>query len=420
MHSPHPEEEKSPEKLSLALEPESAAVYCQYEAEFLNKGATKSAMSNHYIVLDIGGGTVDIATHSLAAGGIIELAPSAGNDWGGTRVNQAFEKFLAEFVSDHAFSRYLTTHNSEKYSKHKADLTDLLYSRFEAQKVLFGSEALADSFMIEFPRSFWKVYDEDIERGGRKGYPGVMLEDDGSVLRLKHERMAKFFQPAVDGINNLLEMHIREYDLSKTIDTMYMVGGFGGSSYLRKQIEKKLESIAPKWTTCVPRDPNLAVIYGATAFRCNPGIVQKRKADATYGLDCSIVFDASIHRRDYKFWNEDKREYYCDNLFMTFVERGDLIAHDEVYLTTYTNSKKDQRSMTLTLYSAPRRDVWYITEDEVYELGKIKIDMGGFGLGRDVEFILDFTHSELQLLARDKTSGNEVKLIADFLSSERE
>ena len=294
-------------------------------------------------------------------------------------------------------------------------MTNLLYNRFETQKMQFGSDSKAESFMIEFPRSFWKKYD-DIERGGRRGYTGVTLEDDGCVMRLTPERMAKFFQPAVDGINNLLESHIKQYDLSATIDTMYMVGGFGGSSYLRKQIERKLKSIAPNWTACVPRDPELAVIYGATAFRCNPSIVTKRKADATYGLDCSIVFDASIHRHDYKFWNEDKGKYYCDNLFMTFVERGDLIAHDEVYVTTYTNSKKDQRSMTLTLYSAPRRDVWYITEDEVYELGKIKIDMGGFGLGRDVELILDFTHSELQLLARDKTSDNEVKLIADFLS----
>ena len=76
--------------------------------------------------------------------------------------------------------------------------------------------------------------------------------------------------------------------------------------------------------------------------------------------------------------------------------------------------------MSFTLYSAPRRDVWYTTEDEVYVLGKLKIDMGGYGLDRDVEIILDVTHSELQLLARDKTSGNEVKLIADFLSSERD
>lgn len=93
--------------MSLALEPESAAVYCQYEAKRFKEGADKKFIpkSDHYIVLDIGGGTVDIATHSLAAGGIIELAPSAGNDWGGTRVNKEFEKFLAEFVGDHGFSR---------------------------------------------------------------------------------------------------------------------------------------------------------------------------------------------------------------------------------------------------------------------------------------------------------------------------
>ena len=397
-------------------------MYCQHEAKNARKGADKKFLpkSDHYLVLDIGGGTVDIATHSVAAGGIIELAPSAGNDWGGTRINKEFEKFLAEFIADPGYSHYLNKANNEKYVRHMAELTNLIYSQFEAQKLLFGSGAEADTYKIEFPRSFWKMYDDAIESGSKKGYSGITIEDDGGVMRISPDRMAKFFRPAVDGINNLLETHIKTNNLSKVIDTVYMVGGFGGCAYLRQEIEKKLRKFVPNWTACVPCHPNLAVIYGATAFRCNPGIVTKRKADATYGMGCAIVYDASIHRRDYKYWNEDKENYYCSNLFMAFIERGDLIAYDDVYCTTYTTSKKDQQSMSFTLYSAPRRDVWYTTEDEVYVLGKLKIDMGGYGLDRDVEIILDVTHSELQLLARDKTSGNEVKLIADFLSSERD
>lgn len=392
-----------------------------HEAQAARKGADKRFLpkSNHYLVLDIGGGTVDIATHSMAGGGVEELAPSAGNDWGGTRVNQEYEKFLEEFVSDPGFSRYLNRSNSVKYARHKADLTHLVYTLFEGQKTLFGSDIGADNFAIEFPRTFWRMYEDDIIAGGAR-YSGIQVEDDGSLMRITPDRMARFFKPAIDGINHLLESHVKRNNLSSVLDTVYLVGGFGGCIYLRKQIENKLKTLAPTWTTCIPCNPNLAVIYGATAFRCNPGFVTKRKADASYGLGCSIVFNESLHRRDFKYWNNEKNEYYCRNLFMTFVERGDIIATEDVYVTTYVPSSSDQQSMTCTMYSAPRRDVWYVTEDDVYELGKITIDMSGYGLDREVEFVLDITHSELQLLARDKASGREVKLIADFLSSEKD
>ena len=425
--SPLPVQEKHPEKLSLAIEPESAAIYCQRLAANVKSIAGERFRHNseHYLVLDIGGGTADIATHSVVGNGIVELAPSAGNDWGGTRVNQQYEKFLADFVQDPGFSRYLNDSlDIETSARRKAELTSLIYTDFEIQKLSFGRGISKQSFKIEFPRTFWQVYGDDIVQEGRnfsrRGEKGILIEDDGCVMRILPEKMIEFFQPAVDNINTMIESHLQMYNLTDFIDTVYLVGGFGGCNYLRKKIEEKLKDVAPNCSICVPPEPNLAVIFGATAYRCNPSIVTKRKADASYGLSCIIPFDSSIHRLDYRYWNEDKQAYCCDNLFASFVERGEHICTNEVFVMTYSPDKKAQTSMNLRMYSAPRKGVWYTTEDEVYELGKVDIQMGGYGLGRSVEVVLDITHTELQLLARDKTSGGECKLVVDFLSSERD
>ena len=74
-------------KLVLALEPECAALYCQKLSS--DKIATHSrlqnsldcSISNSYMVVDIGGSTVDIAVYSSRSEDIFEsVLPPTGND----------------------------------------------------------------------------------------------------------------------------------------------------------------------------------------------------------------------------------------------------------------------------------------------------------------------------------------------------
>lgn len=55
------------------------------------------APGTKYLVLDIGGGTVDITCHEVLENKSIgELVPPSGGDWGSTYVNENFMKFLEE------------------------------------------------------------------------------------------------------------------------------------------------------------------------------------------------------------------------------------------------------------------------------------------------------------------------------------
>ena len=271
--------------MSLALEPESAAIHCQHKATEVGRGSERVLRPKNYLVVDIGGGTVDVASHRIVGDRIEEIAPPVGNFWGGTTVNEEFSKFLQKFVDDPEFSRYIKKSSPKNQIQHKADLNKLLYTRFEFQKKRFGSIVACNSFAVEFPRSFLKMYQGSlVEKGSAlnsEGEISVEVEEDGALMRIYETKMKEFFQPAIDGIMKLIESHLLENKIARTIDTIYWVGGFGGCKYLRCELEM---AIGKKFHGCtyhfpVPPEPEFAVIQGAHSFCCNPNVVPKRKPD---------------------------------------------------------------------------------------------------------------------------------------------
>ena len=371
-----------------------------------------------YIVIDIGGGTVDIASHSIAGGRIAEIAAPAGNFCGGTTVNEKFSEFLQDLVDDPGFSHYIQGHTLEVQTQHKADLNRLLYGNtgFESQKMRFGSGDGHNSYYFEFPHSFWSLYKDSIVRNSRelnlKGDMSVQVEDDGAVMRINDSKMAEFFQPAVDGITNLIELHLQENKYARTTDTICWVGGFGGCKYLRNQLERIINTTFRGFGFHfpVPPEPELAVIRGATAFRCDPSIVTKRKADATYGVGgFNVVLKES----------GKMQQPFKSNTFQAFVKRGDDISTNKVFVMNFTARERSQTSATFLVYSTVRREVKHTTDDNIHKLGEVTVPMGGYGLHREIELLCDMTHTEIHIRAHDKTSGNEQKVVVDFLSSRK-
>ena len=117
--------EDSPDRLSLVLEPEAAGLFCQNMGEFHKP-------HRHFTVLDIGGGTVDnTLDHIDYDGHVCVIDKARGNDWGGTRVNEEFSKFLENIVHDPGFKRFLSVADPQKQYQHKADLNKLIYYEFE-------------------------------------------------------------------------------------------------------------------------------------------------------------------------------------------------------------------------------------------------------------------------------------------------
>ncbi len=98
------------QQLLLCLEPEGASIQCREDSEeSLRSQLVKPKV---VMVLDCGGGTVDITVHRLLCGLserflCEELLPSSGGcEWGSKFVDQYFEKFLQELFGAELYATY--------------------------------------------------------------------------------------------------------------------------------------------------------------------------------------------------------------------------------------------------------------------------------------------------------------------------
>ena len=411
--------EKDPDKLSLALEPECAAIYCQSMSSRQQVAAYCPAQepfqSTRYLVVDIGGGTVDISAHRLRPTPDQHLQvvhPPTGNDCGGSKVNKEFEKFLEKLVNDKGFSKYLQSKDPATNAKHSADLNELVNKTFERLKVIFGIKGgVGLKAPIHLPFSFLEVYRDDIDTGIQQ-MKDARLTLVGQDLQIDYSMMVDFFQPVVEGMLECISQTLR--DVKAKVDTICLVGGFGGSKYIYKMIT---ERFGDSYKYITPAEPDFAVIHGAVRFRQYPDIVRARKVDATYGVGTNILFDPLIHNPEYK-WADDDGEGKCSNLFSAAAERGDLVCTEQVFKKVFWPTMHQQTTASIPIYSTLEKDVWYTTgirgkgsrnttPVEIRKIGELQVQMPIMTGDKDrkIDVVFDFSHTEIHVKAYDSTSG---------------
>ena len=437
-------EEDAQDKLSLALEPESAAIFCQNMrkqqlAPFTEESLDVPFTSNCYAVIDIGGGTVDITVcqvSKIADQQIDSLHYPAGNDCGGTRVNKEFQKFLENLVDDKDFSEFVNNSDEVTNAANKAFLNELVNETFEKQKRIFGKKGgKTGKIAIQLPFAFMQVYRAKLQRSIKLlNDPRVQLSE--TTLRLAYTKVEEFFHPIADGLVRCISETLESVE--GKIDTIYLVGGFGGSLYIYNAIKERLGTA---YKYIVPAEPDFAVVRGAVLFHQKPNTVQVRRADATYGIRASIPFIEGVHEDAYKWVDEDGKTQ-CGNIFSTFVERGDLLTADEVVVMKYTPSAAYQKRMQIDIYCSSEKDVWYTTgkrptnssistRADVTKVGdliiplhvsdKKKISSGDSkehnSSEDDIEVTFDFSHTEIKVKAFQPSTKTNIIAVLDFLSS---
>ena len=380
------------------------AKYCEATTPF---SATK------YLVVDIGGGTVDISAHQLMKHPqphINVIHTPTGNDCGGNRINKEFQKFLETLVGDPGFSKFLSTPNEKKNAENRIRISKIIYESFERQKIRFGDRSASKSFKVVVPLDgrFIDTYRGELGEGiARRRDDQVKL--DLSDLRISSQLMETFYKPVTDGIIQCIRTTLRDV---RQIEKIYLVGGFGGSKYICKVIQ---ESFGNSFKYVVPAEPAFAVIRGAVIYKNTPDVIKSRKVDATYGIYTNSNFIDGLHDKKY-LWVDDDGVRKCKCLFSTVVEHGEVVGSEEVCKSTFIPVEHNQTSMELSFFSSEKTDVFYVSE--ATKVGEVVISMSDLtgDKEREVEAMFDFSHTEIQVKVFDKTSGNEVKTVLDFLT----
>ena len=244
-------------------------------------------------MVDIGGGTVDIIAYRISGSPeqhIEVILPAIGNDCGGSMVNKKFEKFLGELVGDRRFSQYIDTGDETLNATHRARLNELINITFERQKIIFGEKGgVGSKVSIRLPDTFMAHYQSKLVEEIRK-MDDPQIEVSSGDLRIAYSKMKELFQPVVEGLLQCMSEALLSLD--EEIETIYIVGGFGGSKYIYNAITKEF---GDRYKYITPTENVFAVVHGAVLFRQNPNIVHARSADATYGVRVNIPFQEGKH-----------------------------------------------------------------------------------------------------------------------------
>ena len=419
--------EVNPDKLSLALEPESAALYSQKNiASEISKDPSSSVIDHpkEYMVIDIGGGTVDITAHAEVSNGIMVQNIPTGNACGGTQVNEAFSQLLQKLIRDPGYKKFLATDVRLPIAKRMAVINAILYHDFEGQKSLFGQEEIKDISVVlgKIAQFYDKVLQEEVEK-----IEGIEYEDDTLYINKEFVKL-HLFGPAIDGIIDCIKEAITNN--SYKADAFYLVGGFGGCKYVHKKlkevIKKAYDSKGRKCQVLIPLEPHLAVAQGAVLWRKNPEIIKSRLSDATYGIEISTCFDETKHDAHYRYYHREDDMFICRSVFFPFLNKNEIANYGQVMVTSVVPLNQSNTKVFIKIYSTANSDIQYTVdkngESTVKEIGQLLLHVPNPKelpkSERIIDVIMDFSGTEIQAKARYRVNKDEVKTVCDFLSAQ--
>ncbi|ALB39589.1 MULTISPECIES: Hsp70 family protein [Nostocales] len=388
------------ERLLLVLEPEAAAIYCQ------EKDQAELEAGKRFMVIDCGGGTVDITVHEVSPhGGLDEVAEGSGGAYGSTCVDKEFREYLVTKLTAQALMRY--------EEEDPIGWLELM-ANWERKKCDFDPTTTATTY-FEIPNRLYKILSKE--------HPQVLeqladeQEGDDEKVHVSKETMQGFFEPILDGLVRKVKEQFARLD-DRGCDILYVVGGFSTSPVLRQRIQKEFGS---RIKVVMPSDPGAAIVQGAASFGVNPESIRSRRSHLTYGCQSCQPFDKN-HDRNQKSnrqYLEDQGGWHIFNRFRSFVLAGESIGVNEVVTHSFNPVTADQTVINFKFYATRKQNPRYVDESEIEELGELDVDISSTVGTRDrpVEVSMNFGKTEIAVTAIDIKTGKTYNTALRFSST---
>uniref|UniRef100_A0AAU0MVK8 Heat shock protein family A member 12 variant X7 n=1 Tax=Urechis unicinctus TaxID=6432 RepID=A0AAU0MVK8_UREUN len=398
------------QSLVIALEPEAASLYCrQLDVHHLlstNKDESKMPVGTKYLVLDCGGGTLDVTVHHLRDfNKVAELYQATGSDLGGSKVDDNFIELLKNVLGADVVDAY--------QNESPADWLNMM-SSFEQKKRVVDprkSEKTNISISAELGTIYMEVKGENIKKAISPEWKSKGMSVANGVLRIPHETMLGVFAPIVSAVVD----HVKDLmKIPQVRDTTHIlvVGGFGESPVLQSALRDEFEGTMK---IIVPADASHCVMKGATLFGHNPSAIVSRRSRKTYGTDVYPIFDPTKHDPGKTKMYGDKRR--AEGLFRTWIKQGEEVQMGKALTFSHVPVTPDQTNMSIGLFCSELNDPRYCSDTGVDQLGNITVQLPGSGLDRRVEVKIMFGGTEITVEGRDcRPGGSSAKTTVNFLS----
>ncbi|RIB06646.1 hypothetical protein C2G38_2046625 [Gigaspora rosea] len=372
-------EHRASENLEFTTEPEAAAIYCM---KTLNEHHL--SVGSSFLIVDCGGGTVDLTTRTLLPGMKLgEITERSGDLCGSSYVDREFLKFLGRKLGFAAMKKLKENHYGQM---------QYLVQQF-CSRVKFSFNGNPNEYT---PKEL------DIERicpalmQYVTGQAKEQMEESEWLIELDFQTVREMFDPVVKKIIDLIQRQCASTE--RRCAAMFLVGGFSESQYLQNQIRRHFATQIP--IIAVPKHPIAAIERGALEYGLNMDIVQTRVLKFCYGVEVSAKWE--------KHDPPDRRTPSGRIFrFHRLALRGVEVAVDQKFYYTAGPVVPNQTDMTFNIYITPDNNAKYCDEDGMKMLGKMKIDLPDphRGKNRLVEFTLTFGTMEVKATAVNKRSG---------------
>lgn len=417
--------------LRIVYEPDCASISCQYEAvdeeqDDLKQDNSAFAPGTRYILIDAGGGTVDIACHQvLAEMEMEEIHRPTGGPWGSDYMDGFFDELLDEIFGQGTV---------DKFRRSRPAVYTKIVDNFRKSKMLFYSNANVKRHKVQLHMdfmdhvedesssalSFGKMLENATPFGLEKGHFG--LEED--TLWMSREVWSKhlfdrIIDPMIGHVQELIEevnqVEGKDGTVAK-VKYLCLAGGLSSSKYFQHRIHESFGIDSPYGLSIrIPRRPILSVIDGALKLGLKPSYIKTRRVKYTYGIavdrseknvKVDRLPDGYLERNTYI--HEYTKRRTVRNLFSAFIRKNEPIDLERPIEKEYRRFSKDEESSKISLYFSGEADPYVIQEGQ-QPLASVKITFPKEYNG--LKFIVQFFFGDTKLRAkvnyRSKKGGDE-------------
>lgn len=381
--------------LMILLEPEAAAIALAHDST-----DNFFAVGQRFLVLDCGGGTVDITSHEVLVSSpltLSSLAMADGGEFGSELINERFVTFLKGLLSEmgpafmaevkkrgNYFQQILQEFDAIKVAcrpggdPEKLSLRDLLDSR-ENQEA-FG--AVVERYNTANPTCKISKYNK---KNGN--------------MTLSQELLLSFFEPSLKEIVDATKRVLADArGRGSAINSIVVVGGFASSEVLQDRIYREFPrsgSIVSLFPT-LRLHPQAAVVVGAARGGClarlpnaapNGGANGGANGNATPAAPRAGIANRIAQYTYGVFFEPDQ--------FRPLVRKGDDIPVDFMKELVGYPVNLQQTQCQWKLYQSDKKDPTTTTNERF--LGSLIVDVPLVGNVREREMRAKFTFGEAEV-----------------------
>jgi hypothetical protein len=381
-----------------------------------------------YMVVDCGGGTVDVTVHELDSidERLRELHKAAGGPHGSCGIDAEFHRLLRSIFGDEFV---------ESFKRRYPSGWVCLMSAFESRKRAADPyRTTATSLNVPLPFSFIHFYHKQtgssVETAISKyGDKDIRWSSQG-MLRLTQDAMKKLFQPTLDSIAQTVA-EVLEHPRLKDVQYIFLVGGLSESPVVQQEMRQRFGANVQ---VLVPQEASLAVLKGAVCFGLDQTIVAVRRSRYTYGAAVLKRFVRGLHPESKLLKRATTAAdgggggsctEWCRDVFDPYVVVDQVVRVGDVVVRRYAPASPSQTFITIAIYCSSDPAPVFTTDNGVTKCATIRLDLSSVGTmktvagqvtTRVIETRMTFADTEIKVAAIDVSTGQQVTASLDFFN----